>query len=98
MTHPSCGQASFISMSLIKTLLSQFANRMTVIGTAAAAAALLAYFRSEASAAIKWLFDPIARRLPWHESLSERAATNLSSELTVADVFLITPDGETANY
>jgi len=88
-------------MSPIKTLLGQFANRITTIGAAAAAAALLTYFRSEASAAIKWLFGPIARRLPWNHtvpSLIEPVATNLSSKLTVADVFLIAPDGRTAKY
>jgi hypothetical protein len=88
-------------MSPIKALLSQLTNRIVAIGTAAAAAALLAYFRSESSAAIKWLFGPIVRHLPWNEaipSLSERTATNLSSEFTIADVFLITSDGKTAKY
>lgn len=88
-------------MSPIKTLLSQFANRITAIGAATVAAALLTYFRSEASAAIKWFFEPIARRLPWNDTLprlSERAAKNLWSELTVADVFLIEPDGRIAKY
>ena len=87
-------------MSPIKTLLGQLANRITAIGAAAAAAALLTYFRSEASAAIKWLFDPVARCLPWNQTLassSERTA-NLSSESTVADLFLITPDGRSAKY
>jgi hypothetical protein len=85
----------------IKTLLGQLANRITAIGAAAAAAALLAYFRSEASAAIKWLFDPVASCLPWnHElaNLSKRTAASLSSESTVADLFLITPDGRRARY
>jgi hypothetical protein len=88
-------------MSPIKTLLGQLANRITAIGAAAAAAALLTYFRSEASAAIKWFFDPVARCLPWNQTLvssSERTAANLSSESTVADLFLITPDGRSAKY
>jgi hypothetical protein len=88
-------------MSPIKTLLGQLANRITAIGAAAAAAALLAYFRSEASAALKWLFDPVARCLPWNHklaNLSKRTATSLLSESTVVDLFLITPDGRRARY
>jgi hypothetical protein len=87
--------------SLIKTLLGQFANHIAAIGAAAAAAALLAYFRSEASAAIQWVFDPITRCLPWNVALpnsNERAVANLSSELTLVDVFLMTRDGATATY
>jgi len=88
-------------MSAIKTLLGQLANRITAIGAAAAAAALLTYFRSAASAAIKWLFDPVARYLPWNQTLASsraRTAANLSSESTFADLFLITPDGRRAKY
>jgi hypothetical protein len=68
---------------------------------AAAAAALLTYFRSEASAAIKWLFDPVARRLPWNQTVarsSHGTAPKLSSKSTFADLFLITPDGKNAKY
>jgi hypothetical protein len=88
-------------MSPIKTLLGQLANRITAISAAAAAAALLTYFRSEASAAIKWLFDPVARYLPWNQTITNSSAwtaAGLSSELTVADIFLITPDGRSAKY
>jgi hypothetical protein len=98
---PVQNKPSFRCMSPIKTLLAQLANRITAIGAAAAAAALLTYFRSEASTAIRWLFDPVARCLPWNQTLaspSEQAAANLSSDSTLADLFLITPDGRLAMY
>jgi hypothetical protein len=88
-------------MSLIKTLIDQLANRISAIGLAAMAAALLTYFRSEATAAVKWLLDPVILRLPWHHSsrLRNRHEThNLVSELTVVDVFLSTADGRNATY
>ena len=88
-------------MSLVKTLVGQLANRIIAIGAAAAAAALLTYFRSEAHDGIDWLLAPVARHLPWHRKLSlppNGPTANLASEMTVADVFLITPDGKSAKY
>jgi len=89
---------SFGCMTLIKTLLGQLASRLTAIGVAAVAAALLAYFRSEASAGIKWLFAPLARRLPWNQNPPRRDTEKLSSESTVANIFLMTADGRRAKY
>jgi hypothetical protein len=73
------------------------------------ATALLAYFRSEVAAATNWLLDPLMRCLPWHRASSQRSlrethprnlreTQNLTSELTVADVFLSTVDGRNAKY
>src|SRR5450631_1312829 len=83
-------------MSPIKTLLGQV-NRITAIVIAAVAASLLAYFRSQTSAGIKWLFHPLARRLPWNQT-PPRDAEKLSSEMTVANIFLTTADGRSATY
>jgi hypothetical protein len=88
-------------MSQIKALIEQLENRITAIGLATAGAALLAYFRSEVTAAAKWLLDPLTLHLPWHRSSPPRSkheTQSLRSELTVADVFLITPDGRRAKY
>jgi hypothetical protein len=49
----------------------------------------------------KWLLGPIVRHLPWHHTHQLRKhweAHNLASELTVADVFLMTADGRNARY
>jgi hypothetical protein len=88
-------------MSQIKLLLDQLANRISAISLATVAAALLAYFRSEVAAATNWLLDPLMRCLPWHRASSQRSlreTQNLTSELTVADVFLSTVDGRNAKY
>jgi len=103
MTHPRGTRTGPPEcMSQIKTLLSQLATRIIAVGVAAVGAALLAYFRSETSAGIKWLFGPIVRRLPWHHTHHQLwkhwEAHNLASELTVADVFLTTADGRNARY
>jgi len=83
-------------MSLITALLGQV-NRIAAIIIAAVAASLLAYFRSQASAGIKWLFQPLARRLPWNQT-PPLEAEKLASEMTVADIFLTTADGRSATY
>jgi hypothetical protein len=67
------------------------------------AAALLAYFRGQINAGTKWAFAPIARRLPWNQTNPAERYTpgreiGLTSELTVIDVFLMTPDGKSARY
>jgi hypothetical protein len=88
-------------MSLIKTLLSRLTNSIAEIGAAAVAAALLAYFRSEASTGIKWAFEPLVRHFPWNRTRirrSWREKHQLLSELTLADLFLITADGKHAIY
>jgi hypothetical protein len=88
-------------MSQIKTLLSQLANRFTAISLATLATALLAYFRSEVAAATKWFLDPLTSHFPWHRSTAprtRRATQKLSSELTVADVFLSETNGRTSTY
>lgn len=87
-------------MGLINALLSHLANRIAAIGAAAVSAALLAYFREQSTDGIKWLFDPIIRYLPWGRSALAHLGPpqNLSSELTIADLFLLTPDGKHATY
>src|SRR5436305_1978549 len=96
MTHSS----SLQFMSLINALLGNLANRIAAIGAAAASAALLAYFRGQFADGIKWLFDPIIRRLPWRRRAFAHLGPqqSLSSELTIADLFLLTADGKHAVY
>lgn len=88
-------------MSQIKELLEQFLHRISpiiVATTATATAALLAYFRLEAAAGIRWLFAPLVRHLPWHRTSHELVSQSLASELTLVDVHLITTDGTLARY
>lgn len=88
-------------MSLIKTLLDRLTNSIAEISAAAVAAALLAYFRSEASTGIKWAFEPLVRHFPWNRARVRRGwreRHQLLSELTLADLFLITADGKHAIY
>ena len=90
-------------MGQIKTLLDQISQRISAVAVAAVAsatAALLAYFRLEAAAGISWLFAPVVRHLPWHQTSASKDAgsQNLTSELTLVDVYLMTPDGAVARY
>jgi hypothetical protein len=67
------------------------------------AAALIANFRGQINAAAKWALAPIARRLPWNRKNPINGSTpdhesNLTSELTVVDVLLMSTDGKTARY
>ena len=87
-------------MSQIKAIFGQLATRVVAAGIAAVGTALLTYFRSETSAGIKWLLGPMVRHLPWHthQLAMHWEAQSLASEFTVADVFLITADGQRARY
>ena len=90
-------------MSQIKALLDQISQRISAVGVAAfasATAALLAYFRLEAAAAIDWLLAPVVRHLPWHQTNPPKDAVSqdFTSELTLVDVYLMTPDGAVARY
>jgi hypothetical protein len=89
-------------MTPFKTLLSQFADRISEVSGAAVAAAFLTYFRSETLNGFKWVFAPLARRLPWNHSFllrySAHQTPNIASRLTIADVFLISADGKSARY
>jgi hypothetical protein len=88
-------------MNQIKAMLDLLVNRFAAISLATVAAALLTYFRAEVAAATKWLLDPLAFQFPWHHLSRQRTpheTPNLTSELTVADVFLVTPDGRDAIY
>ncbi|WP_194483308.1 hypothetical protein [Bradyrhizobium sp. CCBAU 21365] len=79
--------------------MSRLVNRVAAIGAAAASAALLAYFREQFAEGLKWLVSPIIRRLPWHrEALAHSPQHGLSSNLTIADLFLLTTDGKRAVY
>ena len=91
-------------MSQIKALFEQISPRISAVGVAAVAsatAALLAYFRLEAAAGIRWLLAPVARHLPWHQIMRpsiEWLSQNLASEFTLVDVYLMTTDGTVARY
>lgn len=67
------------------------------------AAALLAYFRGQINAGTKWALAPITRQLPWHHNNPIKALvpddkSDLTSLLTVVDVFLTSTDGKSARY
>jgi hypothetical protein len=89
-------------MRPLNALLDNVVSQAVAASLTALAAVLIAYFRSEASVAIKWLFYPLVRLFPWHHTVQGHYASRrheaLRSELTVADVFLITTDGKTAFY
>jgi hypothetical protein len=88
-------------MEVFKTFLDKIGSATAAIGAAALAAALLAYFRAEASSAIRWLFGPLAKLLPWNAKQSRTiaaASDGLTSELTVVDLYLTSPDGKRAKY
>src|SRR5882724_4998473 len=100
----SLGHGPSICMSQIKALLDQLSHYISAAGVAAVAsatAALLAYFRKEAAAGISWLLAPVAQHLPWHRMMlpaNGRVSQNLTSELTLVDVHLMTTDGTVARY
>lgn len=88
-------------MERVTTLLSKIGGSTAAIGAAAMTAALLAYFRTEASGAIKWFFAPLAPHLPWNlkpTNVNKILSGGLSSELTVVDLYLTATDGKTATY
>jgi hypothetical protein len=67
------------------------------------AAALLAYFRGQINAGTKWALAPITRRLPWNQNNPIKGSapdreSDLTSQLTVVDVFLTSTDGKSARY
>lgn len=67
------------------------------------AAAVIANFRVQINAGTKWALAPIARRLPWNRKrLITRPVPdyegNLTSELTIVDVILMSTDGKAARY
>jgi hypothetical protein len=67
------------------------------------AAALLAYFRGQLHAGTKWALAPITRRLPWNQNnlikgLVPDLESDLTSQLTVVDLFLTSMDGKSARY
>jgi hypothetical protein len=86
-------------MSPIKSWLGLLTNRILAIGVAASSAALLTYLQAQSGAGLKWALEPIARLLPWHHmnSTPDQWRT-LSSEFTIAELFLITSDGKHAMY
>jgi hypothetical protein len=76
---------------------------ITATALSALAAALLAYFRGQINAGTKWALAPITRRLPWNQNGPiKRPApdheSDLTSLLTVVDVFLTSVDGKSARY
>ncbi len=67
------------------------------------AAALLAYFRGQIHAGTIWALAPITRRLPWNQINPIKGSapdheSDLTSQLTVVDVFLTSVDGKCARY
>jgi hypothetical protein len=67
------------------------------------AAALLAYFRAQINAGIKWALAPVARYFPWNQNGSIEGSVPgrescLTSQLTIIDLFLETTDGKSAKY
>jgi len=66
------------------------------------AAALIANFRRQINAGTQWALAPIVRRLPWNQKRLKRPLpdheSNLTSELTIVDIVLMSTDGKTAKY
>jgi hypothetical protein len=91
---------------IFKDLLSFGTTRLGTIAAAALgllAACLIAYLRGQVHAGTKWLLAPITRRLPWNQNNPIKGSvpdheTDLTSQLTVVDVFLQSMDGERARY
>jgi hypothetical protein len=85
-------------MGFIGTHLATLAA--TILGMLAAA--LFASFRVQINAGTKWALAPIARRLPWNQKRSKRPVpddeSNLTSELTIVDIILMSTDGKMASY
>jgi hypothetical protein len=87
-------------------LLGFATTRLGAIVTAALAllfTALIAHLRSEVYAGITWVLAPITRRLPWNQHhaikgpVSEHES-DLTSLLSIVDVFLTSTDGRSAKY
>lgn len=87
-------------MNALDSLFSQFTSGIVTILITAASAALVAYFRREVYATVEWLFNPMARFLPWHRvsPVTRPELPNLVSERTVVNIFLTTADGRSATY
>jgi len=87
-------------MSLIKSLAGLLVNHILAIGAAASSAALLAYLQTQSAAGLRWALDPIAGLFPWRRPKSTHTDRSqiLSSEFTIADLFLLTSDGKHAIY
>ena len=94
-------------MNVIFNDLSRLATThlATIAATALSmlAAALLAYFREQINAGIKWALAPFTRRLPWNQNNAVKGSlpdhkSDLISQLTVVDVFLTSIDGKSARY
>jgi hypothetical protein len=91
---------------IFNNLLGFTATHLAAITAAAMsmlAAALLAYFRGQINASTKWALAPITRRLPLNQNNPiKRSApdheSDLTSQLTVVDVFLASVDGKSARY
>ncbi len=91
---------------IFNELLALSTNRFGIIAAAAMGllvAGLITYLRAQLNAGIKWLLAPITRCLPWNQNNPIKGSapdheTDLTSQLTVVDVFLQSMDGERARY
>jgi hypothetical protein len=92
--------------SLVNNVLAFLATHLATLAATTLsmlAAALIAYFRGQITVGTKWALAPIARHLPWNQNSPIKGVapdheSNLMSELTVVDVFLMSTDGKTAKY
>ncbi len=89
---------------IFKDLLSFSTTRLATIAAATLGlliAALITYLRGQLHAGTKWVFAPITRRLPWNQNNPIKRPVpdnDLTSQLTVVDVFLKSMDGQSARY
>jgi hypothetical protein len=91
---------------IFNNLLGFTLTHLSAIAAAALSAltaALLAYFRGQINAGTKWALAPITRRLPWNQNYPSKGSapdheSDLTSQLTVVDVFLTSVDGKNARY
>jgi hypothetical protein len=91
---------------IFKDLLAFGATRVGALAAAALGlmvAALITYLRGQLHAGTKWILAPITRRLPWNQNNPIKASvpdheSDLTSQLTIVDIFINSMDGANARY
>jgi hypothetical protein len=87
--------------SEFKIVLSHFVA-LSIVALALLAAAITAYLRSQLTAGIRWIFRPLAARLPWNRTQRPSSSDELRHELvslfTVAQLRILKRDGSQATY
>src|SRR5262249_23339574 len=84
-----------------KIVLSQFVALCTAV-LALLASIATAFFRDQVTAGIRWIFRPLAARLPWNHSQRSKSSGapvhELVSLFTAVQLRIFQPDGSHATY